>query len=562
MRRTSFSLLIFSFIIAFSIVLFFIMIQMTSQPLFCGSCHVMKPYYNSWKTSSHNEVPCVECHIPPGIGSEIRKKYEALAMVARYITGTYSTNPWTEIEDNACLRCHEKRLLAGKVLFKNVLFNHTPHLVELRRKKRLRCTSCHSQIVQGMHIRVTETSCFLCHFKGVKIGEGMANCMLCHGTPEKKIVTAGFEFDHRNVERYKMDCLFCHSHSIEGEGNVLLERCYNCHNDPERLKKLDQPEYLHTKHITEHKVECIACHQEIYHGKPKDIEAVVKTPCSTCHTSGHSPQKDLYMGIGGIGVPPMPSAMYKAGIRCEGCHFMEEKMAGKSIKVSGAFSCMNCHGASYYNIYKMWEKSITDKLKKTENVVNEAKKILPGNSENLKDAIFNFNLVKKGYGIHNIDYSTVLLEKTIELINLALKERGINKRFKIPWIRYNPEKRVCMRCHQGIEDKRGVIFGVFFSHRIHIEEKGFNCTQCHRPHYEKPEGEIIKFSKTGCISCHHKKEIKRNCIFCHKNVYNKNLKTKIGDFSHVFHIEEVELKCMDCHRKIEVDFKFCEDCHS
>ena len=46
-----------------------------------------------------NQLACVDCHIPPGITSEFRKKYEALSMVVKYFTGTYSTNPWTEIDD-------------------------------------------------------------------------------------------------------------------------------------------------------------------------------------------------------------------------------------------------------------------------------------------------------------------------------------------------------------------------------------------------------------------------------------------------------------------------------
>ncbi len=558
MRKLGVFFIIGSFIIIFGIIFFFILIQVTSHPKFCGLCHVMKPYYKSWESSSHNEVPCVECHIPPGITSEIRKKYEALAMVTRYITGTYSTNPWTEIEDEACLRCHDKRLLSGKTLFKNVLFDHTPHLIETRRKKKLRCTSCHSQIVQGLHIKVTETTCFLCHFKEVKkIGEDIADCKLCHGVPEKKIVEAGFEFDHKNVERYRMDCIFCHSHSVEGNGEVPRERCFSCHNEPERIEKYSEVEYMHENHITNHKVECIACHQEIYHGKPRDVEAVVKTPCSTCHLKGHSPQKDLYMGIGGIGVSPMPSAMYKAGIRCEGCHFIE----GGEVKISGAFSCMNCHGSSYYKIYKKWEESIKEKIKKTEKIINEAKKILPKNSQKLKDAIYNFELVKKGYGIHNVDYSQVLLEKAIEFINEELSKLKINKHFELPWVKYSPEKRICTRCHQGIEEKREEIFGVSFSHKNHLKEN-LNCIECHRPHYEKKEGEILKFGKEGCINCHHEKEIKKDCIYCHKISYNKTLKTKIGNFSHKLHVEENGIKCLDCHKKIKVDYNFCKDCHS
>ena len=74
-----------------------VFVQISSTPNFCGSCHIMAPYYESWKHSSHKNIACVDCHIPPGVTAELRKKYEALSMVVKYFTGTYSTNPWTEV---------------------------------------------------------------------------------------------------------------------------------------------------------------------------------------------------------------------------------------------------------------------------------------------------------------------------------------------------------------------------------------------------------------------------------------------------------------------------------
>ncbi len=56
-------------------------VQVSSTPQFCGTCHIMKPYYRSWQHSKHNQIACVECHISPGITAEVRKKYEALSMV-------------------------------------------------------------------------------------------------------------------------------------------------------------------------------------------------------------------------------------------------------------------------------------------------------------------------------------------------------------------------------------------------------------------------------------------------------------------------------------------------
>ncbi|HEX9900072.1 MAG TPA: NapC/NirT family cytochrome c, partial [Candidatus Methylomirabilis sp.] len=126
--------------------------KLSSSPLLCSSCHIMKPYVEAWKTSKHNTVSCVECHYPPGFQDSLWVKYQALAQVAKWATQTYSSKPFAEVEDASCLRsgCHERRLLEGKVVFKRgIIFDHRPHLAEPRRGRQLRCTSCHSQIVVG-----------------------------------------------------------------------------------------------------------------------------------------------------------------------------------------------------------------------------------------------------------------------------------------------------------------------------------------------------------------------------------------------------------------------------
>ena len=54
------------------------------------------------------------------------------------------------------------------MVFKNVLFSHPRHIEQMRRQKQLRCTTCHSQIVQGAHMTVTDVECFICHFYKTK----------------------------------------------------------------------------------------------------------------------------------------------------------------------------------------------------------------------------------------------------------------------------------------------------------------------------------------------------------------------------------------------------------
>ena len=58
-----------------------IAVHLTEQPTFCKTCHNMRPYYQAWKTSKHNNVECVKCHFEPGVLSTIEGKFKALSMV-------------------------------------------------------------------------------------------------------------------------------------------------------------------------------------------------------------------------------------------------------------------------------------------------------------------------------------------------------------------------------------------------------------------------------------------------------------------------------------------------
>ena len=161
----------------------------TSRPQFCASCHIMEPYYKSWQESSHKDVTCIECHFPPGVGGKIRGKMLGLVQLAKYMTQSAGPRPTAEISDASCLRsgCHETRLLTGRVDFHGIPFDHVPHLSPNRRGRQLRCTSCHSQLVQGEHMTVTTSTCFLCHFKGQPLNEGLGACTHCHQIPTQEV---------------------------------------------------------------------------------------------------------------------------------------------------------------------------------------------------------------------------------------------------------------------------------------------------------------------------------------------------------------------------------------
>ncbi len=538
--------------------------EVSSRPTFCGSCHVMYPYYESWKQSSHKGIACVDCHIAPGITAELRKKYEALSMVVRYFTGTYGTNPWTEIDDAACLRCHERRLLAGKELFKDVLFDHTAHLAGMRRGKTLRCTSCHSQIVQGSHITVTATTCILCHFKGQVSGTGTARCTLCHPIPDKVITRGSLTFSHGDVGRYGMDCTWCHVRPEGSDGAVPRERCVTCHNDPSRLAAYGDTDRLHRTHVTEHKVDCQHCHLEIQHvGRPRVEEAAAS--CSTCHEQGHSPQTSLYAGVGGRGVAAMPDAMFLAGVRCEGCHLPIPGQKG-DVRRASEISCMSCHGPAYRKIYLERKQTVARRTAALERQYSETAAAISGPMPDpLGDARFNLDLVVHGDGIHNVDYAYALLMRSHDDLNAARSARRLSP-LPSPWEEV-PYDSPCLACHRGVESRRGRIFGREFRHAPHAMKARLECSACHRTHEERSEGEVVRFDASGCMSCHHARvRAGADCAGCHAGIRGKTIRVALGDFSHAFHLDEAGQTCADCHEvspggPVRLKKETCAACH-
>ncbi len=416
------------------------LISFSTNSHFCGSCHIMKPYYRAWKDSKHNFVPCVECHYPPGFTEELRGKFQASAQVVKYITRTYGTKPYAEIDDASCLRkgCHSKRLLEGKDDFKQgIVFDHKPHLTEMRRGRRLRCTTCHSQIVVGTHIAVTERDCFICHFKPQADGSEppISNCTICHEEPKGDIELSGIVYNHEDFISRGVECQKCHIDVVQGKGEVPQERCLNCHGEPEKLSRFDEHRFIHDNHVTRRKVECANCHSEIKHRITTRVE-FVKTDCLVCHSASHSAQEKIYMGIGGEGVENMPSPMFLARVDCIGCHIVPGKGAaldhfiGQTRKASEA-GCLSCHGKDYLGILAEWQASVEDLLTGLRPQLERAERIIRKTSsdhQNFKEANdlyqkakFNYEFVAYAKGAaHNVEYSTALLEQAQEGVEKAI----------------------------------------------------------------------------------------------------------------------------------------------
>ena len=101
-------------------------IEVTAQPGFCNSCHVMNDYYHSWQTSGHSEVNCLDCHLQPGFTGYVKGKINGLAQAIDCAVGRFGTKPNATIVDASCLRseCHAtEKLLTETLDYEGVRFH-------------------------------------------------------------------------------------------------------------------------------------------------------------------------------------------------------------------------------------------------------------------------------------------------------------------------------------------------------------------------------------------------------------------------------------------------------
>ena len=163
--------------------------------------------------------------------------------------------------------CHAKRLSVSRVTLEKsgIAFDHALHFGELRRGIKLHCRSCHSDIVQGEHVKVSKNVCYLCHFKGAKPGEAVTGCPSCHTAPKDAIKVDGRSFSHTAALKAGKKCGQCHIQITRGEGMTPRDKCFFCHLD--RTEKYPDVKLLHARHVGDKQIDCLYCHSRIEHGK-------------------------------------------------------------------------------------------------------------------------------------------------------------------------------------------------------------------------------------------------------------------------------------------------------
>lgn len=507
----------------------YVTVEKTSEPPFCRTCHLMDPYYDSWERSAHAGVKCTECHFEPGTLGTVRGKFQALTQLAKYVTRTAGTRPWADVSDASCVRsgCHASASLEGPIAFDGVRFDHGPHLLEPR-GQRLRCVTCHSQVLVDRHFAVEPSVCFTCHFHPGADGRAPARtseCTTCHAPPAETLTVAGRPFDHDAFLRRGVACQECHAGAVAGAGTVHDQRCRSCHGEPEILARRGDTALMHRAHVTDKKVECSECHVEIVHG----LEAVANEHpagdggCSACHDGPHDAARLVLAGRGVEGVESHPSRMAETHVACAACH--TGRLGGADgahggLARAGEADCLHCHGTDYAGMLAEWQGAVGDgltRLRELERSLGAGARDAPARRAELDAAGEALALLERdgSRGAHNAPYALAVLRSAAERLDRARAgEDGApapSAALALP----PPADAGCAACHVDVARRDPLsVHGRDFLHERHLRGAGLTCATCHA---SEPHG-APAFPRDTCGSCHHAESETRDpsaCEACH-----------------------------------------------
>lgn len=386
------------------VVLMVVSVEISSQSWFCNSCHIMEPFYTSWKNDTHKGVHCVECHIDPGINNFVAAKLNGAGQVVDDILNRTSTKPSASVSAMACTRagCHTKEHLKEVKVDTDgkFLFSHAQHLDKEFFGIQMTCTACHSHIRGTRHFEVNTGVCITCHLlestdddkliqagntqdlegtgSGIKLirlavrqpdesqpgknadptlfpanhpaaQEGMppADCRTCHEPPQGEFDYRGLKVNHQDFLEYGARCESCHRGVTTTPNPIDDTACLACHTfGVDHTKPTEELHRIHAE--GKHKIECFSCHGEPRHGPEAMQEHLETLNCTECHIGQHAIQQKAYLAEGQKPTTEMVSPMFMAHVDCAGCHVMPTAVganphSGAKVRVAVAAACDTCH---------------------------------------------------------------------------------------------------------------------------------------------------------------------------------------------------------------------------
>lgn len=427
----------------------FLAIEVTGTPTFCNSCHIMNPYYDNWKTSSHNEVICLDCHLQPGLAGYVKGKINGMAQSVDCMVGRIGTKPNATVSDSSCLRpeCHNSdKLASASLMYSDMIkFNHKDHISMTVDGIHISCGTCHSHFEGDEHFEVNKKVCFSCHFlynKETGTKAARTGCLGCHEVPSRVIKRGMVTVDHSEFVLYKASCEdSCHKKQVEKESLVAETVCLNCHSfgkshEPDSIK-------LHEFHTEGEKVECFVCHGNVSHGSGEFTSIATMMDCKNCHSETHGAQLSIYTASQHAEIEKTDrvlSPMFLTHVECNGCHIDRSGVTSGALdsfgKVARAVpeACDKCHEAGAGQKYiPFWQGKIkklyaqvSDRLQEVRNQIQlrNTEDVAPELSDNVARAEAILKSVESdgSWGVHNFKYAEAMLLEANEIITKARRD--------------------------------------------------------------------------------------------------------------------------------------------
>ena len=175
-------------VLAAVVLVFAVPVAFTATPSRCASCHEMKPYYDSWRTSSHRAAApnCLYCHAKPGVLNVVGFELGFYRMLAGHFSGSSVSTTQADAPSVAsCSRktCHSlnrETSTAG-----DLKIDHSLHVT----KAGIACARCHPGAVHtgvgGRQKLPRMQLCKECH------ADKMKQCNYCHNSQRLQAAPGG-----------------------------------------------------------------------------------------------------------------------------------------------------------------------------------------------------------------------------------------------------------------------------------------------------------------------------------------------------------------------------------
>lgn len=496
----------FAIVLVVTIVLLIVADHQTSKPEFCGSCHIMKSYYESWHADVHGgklEVACVDCHYAPGERTTLLSKMRGLSQVTSYMSGRYgASRPRAHVDNRSCMtsKCHGDMAFMDKELsLGTVKFTHAKHL-QFDPKKREAKMQELNELTKSFSESVGQE-------RFAKLEE-----VACEAVPAKE-----------HLERMK---------KLVGDWNVKL--------DAGKLERFSQLQHWQVRVAQLDDLQCTNCHS---YGASEKTIANLEEPISKQRgrAAHHFSVKTT---------------------SCFTCHFNNESFN------TGTASCLLCHSLPTKEILVHRELGLDKSAKPKPPEI--AKQLVRMDHQTILQRKVDCIACHADVAKENAPVTRRDCERChdrpeyFQKWKLPLPLEQVKKYHAA----HVPEQRAkCLDCHSEIHHQ--LVRGMSPSGQPHfLSSVMADCTQCHPNHHAeqiqllsgvggigvpKSDPNMMFGSRTNCLGCHSKQAKAdhggttlrggiNGCIACHGDRHNetfekwkRNLKVMLMDAEEAHH---------------------------